>query len=375
MKDNYQICSRTIMDTIADPDITFNDEGICNYVFKYEERAKLRIFSHDPSKLESMLTRIKNAGKGKEYDCLIGVSGGVDSTYVAYLTKRWGLRPLAVHLDNGWNSELSIKNIENALKKLNIDLYTHVLDWEEFKAMQIAFLRSSTPDLEIPTDHAIYSLLFKVAKEKKIKHIIYGNNFASESILPETWSYGHLDWYYIKNIMKRYAPGLKLRNYPNITIGKYFYFAFVKKIKIISVLNYIHYKKEDAMKVLMEELDWKYYGGKHYESIYTRFFQGYILPRKFSMDKRKAHLSSLILSGQITRDEALQEIQKPAYSPELEKEDKAFVMRKFNLTEEKFEKIMTLPNKTFRDYPNQRFLFLFLRKSLNFLRGKGLVYS
>jgi len=363
------------MDTIADPDIMFDENGVCNYVHEYEQRAKLRIFKHDPSKLEAIIQSIKETGKGSEYDCLIGISGGVDSTYVAYLTKKWGLRPLAVHLDNGWNSELSYKNIENALNKLGIDLYTHVLDWEEFKAMQIAFLKSSTPDLEIPTDHAIYSLLFHVASAKNIKYIIYGNNFETESIMPETWSYGHLDWFYITKILKRFAPGLKLRNYPNITIAKYFYYAFVKRIRIVSVLNYMHYKKEEAMKYLVDELGWKYYGGKHYESIYTRFFQGYILPKKFSIDKRKAHLSTLILSGQVTRDQALLELKKPPYPADLEQEDKAYVIKKFNMNESEFEKIMTLPNKTYRDYPNQRNLFRFLKKSLNSLRGKGVVHS
>ena len=375
MNQDYRICSRTVMDTIADPDISFDERGVCNYCHDHEERAKLRLFNNDPSKLEQILDKIRKAGHGKEYDCLIGVSGGVDSTYVAYLTKKWGLRPLAVHLDNGWNSELSVKNIENILNKLGIDLYTHVLEWEEFKAMQIAFLKSSTPDLEIPTDHAIYALLFKVASQKNIKYIIYGNNFASESILPETWSYGHLDWFYIKQILKKFAPSLKLKNFPNITITKYFYYTFVKRIRIISVLNYIHYKKEDAMAVLQNELGWKYYGGKHYESIYTRFFQGHILPKKFKIDKRKAHLSALVLSGQITREMALEELSKLMYDPNLEQEDKVYVIKKFNMTEKEFEDIMNLSNKTYRDYPNQRNLFRFLRKSLNLLRGKGLFYS
>lgn len=375
MTENYRICTKSVMDTIADPDITFDENGISNYCYDHGERAKLRLFNSDPANLEQILTKIKNAGNGKEYDCLIGVSGGVDSTYIAYLTKKWGLRPLAVHLDNGWNSELSIKNIENTLNKLSIDLYTHVLDWEEFKTMQIAFLKSSTPDLEIPTDHAIYSLLFQVANKKGIKYIIYGNNFASESILPETWSYGHLDWFYIRAILKKFAPRLKLKNFPTITIIKYFYYTFVKRIRIVSVLNYIHYKKEDAMSVLQKELGWKYYGGKHYESIYTRFFQGHILPEKFGIDKRKAHLSALVLSGQITREEALKELNKPIYDPVLEQEDKEYVIKKFNMTRQEFENIMNLPNKTFRDYPNQRNLFRFLRKTLNLLRGKGLFYS
>lgn len=375
MKQNFRICTKSVMDTISDPDISFDERGICNYCYDHEKRAKLRLFNNDPTKLNEILNKIRQAGKGKEYDCIIGVSGGVDSTYLAYLTKSWGLKPLAVHLDNGWNSELSTKNIENTLNKLEIDLYTYVLDWEEFKSMQIAFLKSSTPDLEIPTDHAIYALLFKVANKKNVKYIIYGNNFASESILPETWSYGHLDWYYIKKILKRFAPALKLRSFPNITISKYIYYTFFKKIRIVSLLNYIHYNKDDAMSILQNNLGWKYYGGKHYESIYTRFFQGYILPEKFKIDKRKAHLSALILSEQITRDNALEELRKPIYDKDLEREDKEYVIKKFNMSEKEFDEIMNLPNKTFRDYPNQRSLFLLLRKVLNHLRGKGIFYS
>jgi N-acetyl sugar amidotransferase len=363
------------MDTVADPDITFDQDGVCNYYHEYHEKAKLRLFHDQPQKLTQILEKIKASAKDKDYDCLIGVSGGVDSTYVAYLVKQWGLRPLAVHLDNGWNSELSIKNIEKTLNVLGIDLYTEVLDWEEFKAMQIAFLRSATPDLEIPTDHAIYSCLFKIANEKGIKYIIYGNNFASESVLPVSWSYGHLDWYYITQILKKFGNGLRLRSFPNITIPKYIYYTFIKGIRIVSILNYIQYTREEAMDVLQNKLDWKYYGGKHYESIYTRFFQGYILPQKFKIDKRKAHLSTLIFSGQLTREQALMELKKDTYPDSLMEEDREFVIKKFNLTREEFDAIMNLPNKTFRDYSNSSKLFKFLRKMLNVLRGKGLAYS
>jgi N-acetyl sugar amidotransferase len=375
MERPYQICTKSIMDTVADPDITFDQDGVCNYYHEYHEKAKLRLFHDQPQKLTQILEKIKASAKDKDYDCLIGVSGGVDSTYVAYLVKQWGLRPLAVHLDNGWNSELSIKNIEKTLNVLGIDLYTEVLDWEEFKAMQIAFLRSATPDLEIPTDHAIYSCLFKIANEKGIKYIIYGNNFASESVLPVSWSYGHLDWYYITQILKKFGNGLRLRSFPNITIPKYIYYTFIKGIRIVSILNYIQYTREEAMDVLQNKLDWKYYGGKHYESIYTRFFQGYILPQKFKIDKRKAHLSTLIFSGQLTREQALMELKKDTYPDSLMEEDREFVIKKFNLTREEFDAIMNLPNKTFRDYSNSSKLFKFLRKMLNVLRGKGLAYS
>jgi N-acetyl sugar amidotransferase len=372
----YQMCTMSVMDTTADPDIRFDAQGICNYFYEYQEKAKLRLFNDESnrSKLQEIISRIKADGEGKEYDCIIGVSGGVDSTYVAYLVKQLGLKPLAVHFDNGWNSELAVKNIEHVLTKLGIDLFTYVIDWEEFKSLQLGFLKASTPDGEIPTDHAITALLFQIANEKKVKYIINGNNFATESIMPISWSYGHIDWQYISWVNKNFGTR-KLQSYPFITPLKYFYYTFVKGIKIISILNYLSYEKTEAMEVLQNELGWKYYGGKHYESIYTRFFQGYILPEKFGIDKRKAHLSSLIFSGQLTRADALEELKKPIYPQGLLDQDKTYVNKKFELTSAAFSEIMTLPRKTFRDYPNQFGLHMFLRKTLNTLRGKGLMYS
>lgn len=363
------------MDTIADPDITFDENGISNYFYEYNNKAKHRLFHDQPDKLESILKDIKRTGGDKEYNCIIGVSGGVDSTYIAYLVKQWGLRPLAVHFDNGWNSELAVKNIENTLKKLNIELYTYVIDWEEFKSLQLGFLKSSTPDSEIPTDHAIFSLLFKVANERKIKYIINGNNFATESVLPVTWSYGHIDWKYIRTINRKFGTIRHLKTYPFLTPLKYFYYTFIKQVKILSILNYVKYDKELAMDIIRRELDWRYYGGKHYESVYTRFFQGYILMEKFKIDKRKAHLSTLIFSGQMTREKALEELKKPAYSAELLSEDKAFVLKKLNLTENEFDSIMKVAPKTFKDYPNNYRLLTWLRTILNKLRAKKIVYS
>lgn len=364
------------MDTIADPDIVFDRNGISNYYYEYERKAKLRLFNSekDRYRFDGVIQKLKQAGRNREYDCIIGVSGGVDSTYVAYLAKQQGLRPLAIHFDNGWNSELAVKNIEHILDKLKIDLVTYVIDWEEFKSLQLAFLRASTPDGEIPTDHAIMAVLFRIAHEKKIKYILNGNNFETESIMPPTWSYGHIDWKYILTINERFG-GRELIDYPYLTPLRYAYYTFASGVRIVSILNYLQYKKDEAMKILQNELGWKYYGGKHYESIYTRFFQGYILPQKFSIDKRKAHLSSLIFSKQITREQALEELKNPIYPHDLFDEDKAFVIKKLSLTEESFNKIMALPPKTYRDYPNQSDFLNFLRKKLNQLRGKGLAYS
>lgn len=372
----YQICSVSIMDNVSDPDIIFDENGICNYYYEYQKKAKQRLYNteKDSNKLVELVNKIKKEGTGKEYDCLIGISGGVDSTYVAYKVKELGLRPLAIHFDNGWNSELAIKNIENTLKKLEIDLVTYVIDWEEFKSLQIAFLKASTPDGEIPTDHAIFSLLFKIASEHDIKFILNGNNFATEFVLPKTWSYGHIDWKYIHYINKKFGT-TKLKQYPYLTIWRYFYYTLVKKIKIISILNYMDYDKSRAMKLLKEKLDWTYYGGKHYESVYTRFYQGFVLPEKFKIDKRKGHLSSLIFSGQISREDALKEIAKPTYPEGLLQEDFNFVLKKFGFTKEEFNAILALPNKTYRDYPNQSKVLDTLRKILNKLRELGLIYS
>ncbi|MCB0485002.1 MAG: N-acetyl sugar amidotransferase [Cyclobacteriaceae bacterium] len=371
-----RVCSLSVMDSIANPDITFNEEGVSNYYDEYLQRSRLRLFNNpsEAYKLNDLVEKIKESGKGKEYDCIIGISGGVDSTYVAYKAKELGLRPLAIHFDNGWNSELAVKNIEKTLNKLEIDLFTYVIDWEEFRSLQLAFLKASTPDGEIPTDHAIFALFFKIANEKGIKYIINGNNFETESVMPLTWSYGHIDWRYIKNINQRFGTS-RLKAYPTITPLKYGYYTFVKGIRIVSILNYMHYNKNQAMELLKTKLDWKYYGGKHYESIYTRFYQGYILPHKFKIDKRKAHISSLIFAGQMTREQGLEELKKPIYPEALFEEDKLFVLKKLGLTEDEFNSILALPNKTFKDYPNQYAFLTKLRNALNTLRGKGLAYS
>jgi len=371
-----KVCKASVMDTISDPNIAFNQDGISNYYFDYQRKAKSRLFNTPAQshKLGEIINKIKLSGKGREYDCIIGISGGVDSTFVAYKVKEMGLRPLAIHFDNGWNSELAVKNIENTLNKLGIDLFTYVIDWEEFKSLQLAFLRASTPDGEIPTDHAIFALFFKIANEHGIKYIINGNNFETESVMPLTWSYGHIDWKYIKTINRHFGTS-KLKTYPNITPLKYFYYTFIKGIRIISLLNYMPYNKIQAMDLLQSKLDWKYYGGKHYESIYTRFYQGYILPKKFNIDKRKAHISSLIFAGQMTRKEGFEELKKPIYPEQLFKEDLDFVLKKLGMSPEEFDKTLNLPNKTFLDYPNQYRLLNKMRSILNKLREKGIAYS
>jgi N-acetyl sugar amidotransferase len=360
------------MDT-SDPDITFDEDGVCSHCHRYDEELPKRVFKGNEaeSKLDYLISQIKTAGKGKENDCIIGVSGGVDSTYVAYLAKKFGLRPLAIHFDNGWNSELAVSNIEKTLDKLGIDLFTYVIDWEEFRDLQLSFLKASTPDGEIPTDHAINALLFEQASKRNIKYILSGMNFATESMAVKAWSYGHSDWKYIRSIHKKFGSS-SLKNYPHFSFFDLFKWTFLKKIRTVSILNYLEYNKKDVMNVLQNELDWVYYGGKHYESVYTRFFQGYILPQKFNIDKRRGHLSDLINSGQIERETALADLNTVGYDPILMEQDKQFVMKKLLLTSEEFEALMRLPKKTFRDYPNNESKVNQLKKFVNYLRFKGM---
>ena len=369
---DYQICTRCIMDT-SDPDIKFDIEGVCSHCHRYDEELPKRVFKGKDAegKLDTLLSKIRAAGKSNEYDCIIGVSGGVDSTYVAYLAKKFGLKPLAVHFDNGWNSELAVSNIEKTLDKLGIDLYTYVIDWEEFRDLQLSFLKASTPDGEIPTDHAINALLFKEASKRNIKYILSGMNFATESMSVKLWAYGHSDWKYISSVHKQFGSS-SLKNYPHFSFFNLFYWTYLKKIRTVSILNYLEYNKKEVMNVLQNELGWIYYGGKHYESVYTRFFQGYILPRKFDIDKRRGHLSDMINSGQIQRENALAEIKTPGYDPILRAQDEQFVMKKLLLSLEEFETLMQLPKKTFQDYPNNERRVSLLKRFVNQLRNKGL---
>jgi N-acetyl sugar amidotransferase len=316
------------------------------------------------------VAKIKSAGRGRDYDCIIGVSGGVDSTYVAYRIKEMGLRPLAVHFDNGWDSELAVSNIEKVLKRLDIDLFTYVVDWEEFRDLQLAFLKASTPDGEIPTDHGIFALLWRQASQRGIKYIVSGMNFATEAASVPGWSYGHSDWRYIRAVHKQFGAA-KLKTYPHFSLFDLAWFNGVRGIRTVSILNYLDYQKSEAMRVLQHELGWVYYGGKHYESVYTRFWQGYVLPRKFGIDKRVAHLSDLVNAGQMTREQALEDIKAEPYAAELAAQDRLYVIKKLGITEPEFERLMALPRRSFRDYPNNFERIERLKRFATTLRARG----
>ncbi|MBU4277679.1 MAG: N-acetyl sugar amidotransferase [Proteobacteria bacterium] len=353
----YQICSRCIMDT-TEPEIVFDENGVCNHCTNHLERIKNELHSGEKGRreLERIAGVIKEEGKNKKYDCIIGVSGGVDSTMVAYHVKELGLRPLAVHLDNSWDSELAVSNIEKTLNVLGIDLYTKVLDWGEFKNLQMSFLLASVPNAEIPTDHAIISLLYHTAAQEGVRYIIHGGNVASEGIMPSSWMHYNQDLRLLKGIHRRYGS-VRLKNFPKMSLLRWGYHLVIKGVKYFPILNYVDYDKEQARNILTEKLSWRPYGAKHYESIYTRFFQSYFLPEKFNIDKRKAHFSSLICSGQMTREQALAEMAKEAYPEDMMKRDKAYVIKKFAITEDKFDEIMKLPIKQHTDYPSNIFFY------------------
>ncbi len=365
-------CSRCIMNDVVEPAVVFDADGVCNHCRRYDALVSVRVARGEAGRriLDGMLAQIKAAGRGRDYDCIIGVSGGVDSTYVAYLVRQFGLRPLAVHFDNGWNSELAVSNIEKVLKRLDIDLYTYVVDWAEFRDLQLAFLRASTPDGEIPTDHGIFALLWREAVAKGVRYIVSGMNFATEAMSVPDWSYGHSDWRYIKAVHQRFGR-TPLKTYPHFSLFDLAWINLVRRVRTVSVLNYVAYDKHEAMRVLQDELGWVYYGGKHYESVYTRFWQGYVLPRKFRIDKRYGHLSDLINSGQLTREQALEEIRKEPYPVEMQEQDRRYVIKKFELTEAEFEALMVAPPRSFRDYPNNFGRVERLKRVVNVLRARG----
>ncbi|MFN2439278.1 MAG: N-acetyl sugar amidotransferase, partial [Chitinophagaceae bacterium] len=282
---NYKQCSISVMDNIADPNISFDSNGVSNYYYEYQQKEKKVYKGADGKKrLQGIIEKIKLAGKGKKYDCITGVSGGVDSTYATLQIKKLGLNPLIVHFDNGWNSELAVKNIENIISRLGFDLYTLVVDWNEFKDIQLSFIKASVVDIETITDHAIIATLYKLAVEKNIKYVISGSNIVTEATLPAYWIFNKTDHINIIDIHKKHGS-VKLKTFPffNTRLKKQ---VELRGIESIDILNYMPYVKSQVKNTIIEELGWRDYGGKHYESIFTRFYQGYILPVKFHIDKR-----------------------------------------------------------------------------------------
>jgi N-acetyl sugar amidotransferase len=341
----YQMCTRCVMDTTA-TEIVFDEKGVCNFCRDYDVLAAktvLRPLNVRLKELDESVLKIKELGKNSKYDCIIGLSGGVDSSYICLWAKQVGLRPLIVHFDNGWNSELAVKNIENIIQKLGFDLYTYVISWEEFKDLQLAYLKASVIDIEVPTDQLIFASLYDIAKKYKIKSIVNGLNIVTEGILPRSWIYmDKLDTVNLGNIHKKFGT-IPLKNFPRLGLTKQYINRVLYKMFAVAPLNLLDYHKNGVKQTLIRELGWRDYGGKHYESVFTRFYQGYILLKKFGVDKRKAHLSSMIASGQITRQEALEELARPTYDEKMQQEDLEYVIKKFGLSKAEFDELMSRP--------------------------------
>ncbi len=348
---NYQQCSISVMDNIADPDIHFDKKGISNYYYEYEQTARELLFNgvEGEKKLAQLIDLIKKEGKNKPYDCVTGISGGVDSSYLVWKAKEWGLRPLVVHFDNGWNSEIAVKNINNLIEKTGFDLYTIVVDWEEFRDLQLAYLKASVIDIEVPTDHAIAGTLYRLAKKYKLQYILSGNNVVTEAILPPSWYYSKADYTNIININKQFG-NRAFKTYPINGFLETYYNIYRNKTTTVKPLNFIEYNKKEAKKVIQESFGWQDYGGKHYESVFTKFFQAYILPEKFKVDKRIAHLSSMIFSGQITKNEALKEVEQPLYNKADFEIELDYFLKKMQLTLQEFNTIMQLPRVEHKFY-------------------------
>lgn len=361
----YQVCTRCIMDT-TDPLIEFDADGVCNHCRYFDNNVRPNWFpnAEGGKRLERMIAEIKAYGKGKEYDCIIGLSGGVDSSYLAVKVVEWGLRPLVVHVDAGWNSELAVMNIEQIVTRLGLDLFTHVVDWEEMKDLQLAFLRSNLANQDVPQDHAYFAALYKYAIDANIKFVISGSNYATESILPQAWGYDAMDIRHLEAPHKQFGTG-KLRTFPRVGFFKYhIYYPRIWKMKVLAPLNFMPYSKQEAIDFLEREYGWRYYGGKHYESRWTRFFQAHYLPAKFGYDKRKAHYASLVVAGELSRDAALAELEKPLYTDNELAEDKAFVAKKLGISGEELQDLIDQPPRHYTEFPNNQALFQAAMKTM-----------
>lgn len=345
---NYQagqVCTRCIMDDTV-KGISFDEDGVCTFCKIHDElEHSFPMNEETPVKLQKLIEKIKKEGKGKKYDCVLGVSGGRDSTYTLLSAVKLGLRPLAVHFDNGWNTDLAVMNIKNVCKALGVDLYTHVADWEEFKDLQRAFLEASVPDAEVPTDWVIFSVLFKAAAAEKVKYIIHGHSFRTEGTTPLTWTY--MDGRYVKDVHRRFGKK-SIKSFPIMGLFTYLFYTFILKIRQIRLLYYLPYQEEEILERLKNEVGWQSYGGKHHESKYTGFFQSYILTRKFNIDKRKLHYSALLRNKQMTRDEALEKVKKDPYTGGEETMD--YCLKKLEYNNEEFAELMNRPANSFLAY-------------------------
>lgn len=355
MKNNYKICTRCIMDT-SDKTIIFDENGYCNHCKKaiYELKTIGYRGQVSDEHLKNMIATIKKNQKEKEYDCVIGVSGGIDSAFLLHKAKEWGLRILAVHVDAGWNSNIAVSNIHKLCQKLDIDLQTVVVDWDTVKEIQRAYMFSGLPNLDVPQDHVFFAALYDFTEKYGIKYVLTGGNTATESILPAYLVYSALDYRCLKDVCKKYGRHINFNRYPHMNYFKQR--KYMRKLEILRPLDDLPYSKTAAMELLEKEYGWEYYGAKHWESRFTKFMQSVYLPKKFGFNKSRAHLSNLIINGEITRQEALDMLKKEnnMYSLEEREKDLQYILKKLDLTENDWNQIMQNPIKTEDDYKNDK---------------------
>lgn len=359
---NHQICTRCIMDT-TDPGITFDAQGVCNHCHEFDQVTSKRWFPNEEGKrkLEALVAQLKKEGEGKAYDCILGLSGGLDSSYLALVMKDYGLRPLVVHVDAGWNSEDAVKNINTVVDYCGFKLHTKVVDWEEVKDLQLAYLKAGVANQDVVQDHAFFANLYHFAVENDIRYVINGGNIATESTFPSAWHHAAMDEISLKAIHKKYGK-VVLKDYQTISFFEYYvYFPFVKKMTAVRPLNLMPYSKEIALERL-QAIGYVSYERKHGESRFTKFFQNYYLPKKFNMDKRKPHLSSLVMSGVFTREQALEKLNEPLYDQAELAEDKAFIAEKLGLSVAELDKYVNEPGKHYSDFPNWDGRYALLKK-------------
>jgi len=360
-------CSKCLI-TSKVPDVTFDKNGICNYCKVHDALSQAYPMGEAGQEiLKNKVEKIKKDGLKLKYDVIVGASGGTDSSYLLYLTKNLGLRPLAVHLDNGWNTEISVVNLRNTLETLDINLKSYIINWEVFKDILRAQLYSNLPWADIPTDLAIISALYKTANEYGVKHIFVGNNFRTEGKQPTEWTYG--DYKQLRHIYSLFGNNKKLDSYPTLPISNLLWYSGVKRITMTRPLYFVNYNKKVAKELLKKELKWRDYGGHHHENIFTRYIIGHWLPKKFQIDKRIITLSAYIRNGELSREAAVEELKENPYPLKMVQSDEDYIKKKLNLTNEEFNKIWNSPNKSFKDYPSyygilnrSRFLLTFIQK-------------
>ena len=353
MNTEYQLCTRCVMDS-SDPAISFNTQGICNHCREFDEVTSKGWFPNEEGarRLAVMVDQMKADGKGKPYDCILGLSGGVDSSYLALKVHERGLRPLVVHVDAGWNSELAVANIEKIVKFCDFDLHTHVVDWEEMRDLQLAFLRSGIANQDVPQDHIFFASIYHYATKHGIKYVLSGGNLATEGIYPRAWTGSAMDAINLHAIHRKFGQR-KLKDYRTVSFFDYYlWYPFFKQLRTVRPLNYMPYDKKMAVTELEQKIGWRAYERKHGESIFTKFFQNYYLPTRFGYDKRRPHFSSLIVSGQMSRDEAMEKLAEPLYSTDELEIDIAYLCKKLGISRNDFEDLMITPRRSHIEYPN-----------------------